>query len=178
MTKKTLSLSKVYGLLESGPVVLITTARGGRANVMALSWLTMIDFNPPLVGMVMGDRIFSFGALKATRECVINIPTVAIAQKVVDCGNTSGAKADKFKKFGLTPLPAARVGAPLVAECPVNLECRVVDTRMVAKYDLFILEVVKAWTDPARKSLKTLHHLGGDRFMVAGKTIRLRTKVK
>jgi flavin reductase (DIM6/NTAB) family NADH-FMN oxidoreductase RutF len=77
--KKSYPLSKVYGLLEPGPVVLVTTARKGRANVMTLSWLTMMDFEPPLIGMVMSDRNYSFAALKATKQCVINIPTVSWA---------------------------------------------------------------------------------------------------
>jgi flavin reductase (DIM6/NTAB) family NADH-FMN oxidoreductase RutF len=57
--KKFFPLSKVYGLLEPGPVVLVTTAQKGRANVMTLSWLTMMDFEPPLVGMVMSNRNYS-----------------------------------------------------------------------------------------------------------------------
>lgn len=69
--KKSFPLPKVYGLLEPGPVVLVTTAQKGRANVMTLSWLTMMDFKPPLIGMVMSDRNYSFAALKATRQCVI-----------------------------------------------------------------------------------------------------------
>lgn len=59
--KKSFPLSKVYGLLEPGPVVLVTTAQKGHANIMTLSWITMMDFEPPLVGMVMSDRNYSFG---------------------------------------------------------------------------------------------------------------------
>jgi flavin reductase (DIM6/NTAB) family NADH-FMN oxidoreductase RutF len=144
MPKKSFPLSKVYGLLEPGPVVMVTTARQGRQNIMAMSWHTMLEFVPPLVGCVVSNRNYSFGLLKAAKECVINIPTVQIAEKVVGCGNTSGANIDKFKTFCLTPVPASRVGAPLIEECFANLECRVVDTRMVAKYCLFVLEVIKA----------------------------------
>jgi flavin reductase (DIM6/NTAB) family NADH-FMN oxidoreductase RutF len=67
---------------------------------------------------------------------------------------------DKFERFDLTPLPAQRVASPLVAECFANLECEVVDFRLVNKYNLFVLEVVKAWTDPAQKNPKTIHHHG------------------
>ena len=103
MAKKALPLSKVYSLLESGPVILVTTARKEKSNIMTMSWHTMMDFEPPLVGLVMSDRNYSFGLLKATKECVINIPTVQIAEKVVGCGNTHGDKVNKFEKFGLTP---------------------------------------------------------------------------
>jgi len=173
VARKNLPLSRVYRLLEPGPVVLLTTAARGRPNVMPMSWHTMIEFEPPLVGCVVSDRNHSFGTLRRTRECVIAIPTVELAPAVVRCGNTSGRTVDKFQAFGLTPVPAARVAAPLVAECYANLEARVVDTRMVPRYGLFVLEVVKAWIDPARKHPRTIHHLGMGDFMVAGRTIRL-----
>jgi flavin reductase (DIM6/NTAB) family NADH-FMN oxidoreductase RutF len=171
-------LSRVYGLLEPGPVVLLTTAHRGRANVMTMSWHTMMEFEPPLLGCVVSARDFSFRALRSTRECVLNIPTVELAAQVVGCGNTSGRRVDKFEAFGLTAIPAALVGAPLIAECHASLECRVVDTRLVNRYNFFVLEVVKAWTDPAFKDPRTLHHRGRGRFMVAGKTIKLPSKMK
>jgi len=178
MARKTLPLSKVYGLLEPGPVVLLATARHGKANIMTLSWHTMMEFEPPLVGCVISDRNHSFRTLKATGECVIGIPSVEIAGKVVGCGNTSGAETDKFAKFGLTPVPAARVGAPLIAECFANLECRLADTGMVSKYGFFVLEVVCAWIDASVKNPRTIHHSGNDNFMVAGERIKLRSKMK
>jgi flavin reductase (DIM6/NTAB) family NADH-FMN oxidoreductase RutF len=178
VAKKSFPLSKVYGLLEPGPVVMVTTARDGRTNIMTLSWHTMMDFEPPLVGCVISNRNHSFDMLQATLECVINIPSVEMAEKVVGCGNTSGAKIDKFEKFGLTPRPAAQVGAPLIEECFANLECRVADTRMVPEYCLFVLEVIKAWIDPAVKNPRTIHHLGKGSFMVAGETITLKSKMK
>jgi len=116
--------------------------------------------------------------LKATKECVINIPTVEIAESVVGCGNTSGANVDKFKAFCLTPKPAALVRSPLIEECFANLECRVTDTKMVAKYCLFVVEVIKAWIDPAVKNPRTIHHVGNGNFMVAGKRIKLKSKMK
>jgi len=80
--------------------------------------------------------------------------------------NTSGRVLDKFKKFRLTPLPAARVAAPLISECYASLECKVIDASMVDKYCLFVLEVVKAWIDRAKKSPRTIHHCGRGVFMV------------
>jgi flavin reductase (DIM6/NTAB) family NADH-FMN oxidoreductase RutF len=178
MSKRKLPLSRVYRLLEPGPVVLVTTALKGRANIMAMSWHTMMEFEPPIVGCVISDRNHSFGTLKTTRECVINIPTVELAAKVVGCGNTSGQRVDKFRMFHLTPEPASLVAAPLIGECYANLECKVVDTRMVAKYSFFILEVFKAWIDPLRKAPRTIHHRGWGMFMVAGRTITLPSKMK
>ena len=178
MAKKSLPLSKVYGLLEPGPVVLLTTAEKGRPNIMAMSWHTMMEFEPPLVGCVVSNRNHSFGLLKATGECVINIPTLELAAQVVGCGNTSGRKRDNFKAFGLTPADAARVKAPLIDECFASLECKLVDAKLVAKYCFFIVEVVQAWIDRSRKDPRTLHHRGRGAFMVAGETIKLPSKMK
>ncbi|MBU3956157.1 flavin reductase family protein [bacterium] len=178
MAKKVFPLSKVYRLLESGPVVMVTTEKGGKPNIMTMSWHMMIEFKPALVGFVVSDANYSFGLLKATKECGINIPTMKIAEKAVGCGNTTGAKIDKFKEFGLTPRKASKIKPPLIEECYANLECRVVDTKMVAKYGLFIVEVVKAWVDPTVKNPRTIHHRGGDSFMVAGDTVKLKSKIK
>ena len=91
--------------------------------------------------------------------------------------NSSGRDLDKFEAFRLTPMPARRVAPPLVADCLANLECRVTDTRFVTQYNLFILEVVKAWIDPAKKNAKTIHHRGCGTFTVDGKTIRLKSRM-
>ena len=176
--KRTLALARVYQLLEPGPVVLVTTSLRGRANVMTLSWLTMMDFEPPLVGCVLSNRNFSFAALKSTKECAINIPTAKLAKQVVGCGNSSGRSVDKFRAFRLTPVPAARISAPLIAECFANLECRVVDASMASKYNFFVLEVLKAWIDPAEKNPRTLHHRGRGVFVVDGRTIKLPSRMK
>jgi flavin reductase (DIM6/NTAB) family NADH-FMN oxidoreductase RutF len=174
---KDLPLSKVYQLLEPGPVVLLTTAHRGRTNVMAMSWHMMVEFEPPLIACVVSNADYSFAALRATKQCVIAIPALELAPKVVAVGNCSGRSVDKFERFGLTPLPAQRVAPPLVAECFANLECEVVDSRLVNKYNLFVLEVVTAWIDPAQKNPKTIHHRGYGRFTVDGETIRLKSKM-
>jgi flavin reductase (DIM6/NTAB) family NADH-FMN oxidoreductase RutF len=178
MARRALALGEVYRLLEPGPVVLLTTAARGRANVMTMSWHMMMEFEPPLVGCIVSGRNFSFAALRRTRECVLAIPDERIARQAVRCGNVSGRDVDKFARIGLTPLPASAVRAPLVAECWANLECRVVDTRNVERYNMFVLEVVQAWIDRAVRQPRTLHHQGRGRFMIAGATLRLPSKMK
>ena len=178
MVKKSLPLSKAYQLIEPGPVVMVSTLRGDKPNIMTMSWHMMIDFNPPLVGCVMSDQNYSFGILKETKECVINIPTVELASQVVGVGNTTGSKVDKFKKFHLTQEAASCVSAPMIGECYANLECKVVDLTMVAKYEIFILEVVKAWITTSKKRQRTIHHGGNGKFIVDGKLIKLPSKKK
>ncbi|MBI1398022.1 MAG: flavin reductase family protein [Betaproteobacteria bacterium] len=169
-------LSGVYRLIEPGPVVLLTTHHRARSNAMTLSWHTMVEFVPPLIACVVSGANFSFQALRATRECVIAIPARRLARKVVAVGNMSGRDGDKFAAVGLTPVPAKTVAAPLVAECCANLECRVSDARLVNRYNMFILEVVEAWTDPAQKAPKTIHHRGCGAFAADGPTFRIASR--
>ncbi len=175
---KPLAIPKVYQVIEPGPVVMLTTAQDGHANVMTMSWHMMMEFEPPMIACVVSSGNYSFTALQATGECVIAVPARKLAPKVVKVGNTSGRDIDKFAKFGLTPLPAERVKPPLIAECFANLECRVADAAMVDRYNLFVLEVVAAWTDPAQKNPKTIHHLGYGSFVVDGPRIKLKSRMR
>ena len=97
---------------------------------------------------------------------------------VVAIGNCSGRDVEKFERFGLTPVPAERVAPPLVAECFANFECKVAETRLVNKYNLFVLEVVKAWIDRSQKQPKTIHHQGKGVFAVDGEIIKLASRMK
>jgi flavin reductase (DIM6/NTAB) family NADH-FMN oxidoreductase RutF len=137
----------------------------------------MVEFEPPLVACVVSNANHSFTALRATKECVIAIPARELAPQVVKIGNSTGRTADKFDATGLTTTPAAHVAPPLIAECFANLECKVIDTRLVNTYNLFILEVVAAWIDPARREAKTIHHRGMGRFVVDGETIELPSRM-
>ncbi len=172
---KSFPLPAVYKLIEPGPVVLLTTASRGKKNIMTMSWHMMVEFEPPLVACVVSEANHSFEALAKTGECVIAIPTRKLARKVVMIGNSSGSEIDKFDAFKLRPLPAKTVKAPLVAECYANLECKVVDTTLMKKLNLFILEVKKAWIDEKEKSPKTIHHHGGGKFVVDGRVIKIKS---
>lgn len=178
MAKRNFPLSRVYTLLEPGPVVLVGTAHKGRRNLMTMSWHTMMEFEPPLIGCVISDRNHSFAALKATKQCTINIPTVELAGKVVAVGNTHGADVDKFARFGFTPKEATTVAAPLVQECYASLECIVVDTRLARDYCFFVLDVLKAWVDTSVKEPKTIHHRGHGTFVVDGRVMKLKSRMK
>ncbi len=157
-------------------MVLLTTASKGHANVMAMSWHMMVEFTPPPVACIVSNADYSFAALRSTKECVISIPSRELARKVVGVGNCSGQDVDKFKKFGLTMAPAKSVTEPLVVECFPNLECKVVNSRLVGEHNLFILEVVKAWIDPKQKTPKTIHHHGYGEFVVDGRRIKLNSQ--
>lgn len=173
MPIRSLPLARVYQLIEPGPVVLVATSRDGVPNVMTMSWHMMMEFTPPQIACIVSNGNHSFAALKRTKECVIGIPPARFAKKVVAIGNCSGADTDKFARFKLATRPAKKVAPPLLLDCFANLECRVIDTRMVSAYCLFVLEVVQAWINPDRSDAKTIHHQGWGRFAVDGRTISL-----
>lgn len=167
-----LPLKKAFMLLEPGPVVLVTTtAADGAKNIMTISWHMVMDFTPRFA-LLTGPWNHSYEALAGNRECVIAVPTVDLARKAVGIGTCSGSDTDKFKKFGLTPLKAKSVMAPLIKECLANIECRVVDH--IEKHGIFVLDAVQAWIDPERKERRTIHARGDGTFVVDGRSIDLR----
>lgn len=178
MKKKSLPLSQVYQLLEPGPVIMVSTRYKKKENIMTMSWHMMVDFEPPLLACVMSDDNYSFQALMKTKECVINIPTADLAQQVVGVGNTSGEQIDKFTQFHFSQTPARVVNVPMIKECYANIECRVVDIKMALKYNIFILQAVKAWIAVAHKRYRTLHHCGNGVFVIDGALIKLSSNKK
>lgn len=169
--KRESPVENIRRLLEPGPVVLVSSAWKGERNIMTMGWHTVMEFTPSLVGCVIAESNHSFGLIRKSGECVINIPAAALADTVVKIGNSSGADIDKFDAFGLTARKAARVGAPLVAECFANLECKVYDTRFVNKYNFFVLRVVKAHVAPRPRFPQTLHYHGQGIFTTDGRKI-------
>jgi flavin reductase (DIM6/NTAB) family NADH-FMN oxidoreductase RutF len=168
---KKLPLDKAFMLLEPGPVVLVATADGGKNNVMTISWHMVMDFTPQFA-LLTGAWNHSYKALVKNRECVIAIPTVDISRKVVEIGSCSGSDTDKFERFGLTPIKAKSVQAPLIKECIANIECRVSDH--IKKHDIFVLDAIQAWVDDDRKERRTIHARGDGMFIVDGRTINYR----
>lgn len=163
-----------YRILESGPIVLVSTrASDGRNNVMTMGFHMVMQHDPPLVGAIIGPWDYSHQAISETGECVLAVPTVDLAETVVDIGNCSGATLDKFERFKLTPVPAETVGAPLLRECWANLECRVVDDEWSPRYNLLVLEVQRIWIHTKRKEQRLLHHQGDGRFSVDGEILDL-----
>jgi flavin reductase (DIM6/NTAB) family NADH-FMN oxidoreductase RutF len=167
-----LKLSKAFTLLESGPVVLVTTNDGQRDNLMTISWTMVLDFTPAFA-ITTGEWNHSFAALRKNRECVIAIPTVDMLDKVVGIGTCSGRDTDKFARFKLTPVPGKVVKSPLVKECLANMECKVID--IVRKHNIVVLKAVAAYIDTARKERRTVHAVGDGTFIVDGRRIDRRT---
>jgi len=170
-----MQISKVFTLMESGPVVLVTTNDGKNDNMMTISWTMVIDFTP-LFAMTTGPWNYSYAALQKSRECVISIPTVDLIDQVIGAGTCSGANTDKFKKFGLTPVKGRHVRAPLIKECLANIECRVID--IIKKHNIVVLEGIAAYLDSSRKEKRTIHAIGDGTFVVDGRKLNRRRMMR
>ena len=163
-----LKLSKAFTLMEPGPVVLVTTHDGQKANIMTISWTMVLDFTP-IFAITTGEWNYSFLALRKNKECVIAIPTVDMLDTVVGIGTCSGRDTDKFAKFKLTPVQGNVVKAPLIKECLANIECKVID--IVKKHNIVVLEAVAAYLDTTRKEKSMVHAVGDGTFIVDGRKI-------
>lgn len=162
------SLPKVFTLIESGPVVLITTkdSKTGKENIMTLSWSMVLEFEPSCFAIMTGGWNYSFKALMENRECVVALPTVEIIEKTIRIGSCSGSEHDKFKEFELTPLRAQKVKAPLIKECHANIECQITD--YLENYSILVLTPVKAWINNALKDKRKIHAIGDGTFVADG----------
>lgn len=180
--------SKVYRLLEPGPVLLVTTGSlaDSTHNVMTIGFhMVMQHESPPLIGISLGPWDASFAALKKLRECVLAIPSVEMASVAVDVGNCSAqddGAISKWERFELNAVPAGKVKAPLVGGPHViaNIECMVEDTKMVSKYSMWVLRPVTAWISTDKvpgEGGKMFHHRGDGTFVVDGDILDLKERM-
>ncbi len=169
-----MKLSSAFTLIEPGPVVWVTTEEPPNDNVMTISWTMVVDFKPRFA-ITTGPWNHSYAALRKRRECVIAIPAVDLLDQVIGVGTCSGADTNKFAKFGLTRRPGRVVGAPLIAECLANIECKVVD--IVRKHSIVVLEGVAAVVNRARKEQRTIHAVGDGTFIVDGRRLNRKQRM-
>lgn len=176
-------LRRAYKLINHGPTTLITSASGGRRNVMAAAWVMGLDYDPPKLAAVIAADTFTRPLVEASGEFVVNVPTAAMAPAVYTAGSVSGADQDKFATHAFRTSPASIVGAPLIEGCAAWLECRVIpEPEMQRRYDLFIAEVVAAWADPesfvdgvwrfSSDEKRTIHHLSAGVFLATGDRVK------
>lgn len=143
-------LWKPSTLLAPVPVVLVSC--GGRLeqpeNIITVAWAGTVCSDPPMLSISIRPERFSHGIITATREFVVNIPTQDLAKATDLCGMKSGRDTDKFALAELSRAAGEVVSAPLVAECPLNLECKVKKTVKLGSHDLFIAEIVAVHVAP------------------------------
>jgi flavin reductase (DIM6/NTAB) family NADH-FMN oxidoreductase RutF len=131
------------------PAVVVSCGIGSRANIITLAWVGTLCSNPPMVGLGVRPSRHSHDLIKDVGEFVVNLPTVDQVEWVDYCGMVSGRDEDKWAASGFTPIPGTEVAVPLIAECPVNIECRLEQTLSLGSHDLFIGRVVAVQIDEA-----------------------------
>lgn len=130
------------------PVVLLSVAgEGKKPNMITLAWVGVVCSQPPMISVAIRPSRHSHKLVEAAREFVVNVPRAAQVAQVDAAGVISGRDHDKFRELGFTAAPASKVKAPLIAECPVNIECVVRHQVLLGVHDLFIGEVVAVQYD-------------------------------
>lgn len=138
MTKRILPPSTA---LYPTPVVLVSCGSIEQPNIITIAWVGVICSSPPMLSISIRPSRYSHGLIKESREFVVNIPTADQLEKVDYCGLVSGREADKFAACDFTAVPASRVHTPLIAECPINLECTVAQIISLGCHDMFLGQI-------------------------------------
>ncbi len=160
-------LFKPGNMLYPLPAVMVSVAdREGRTNIITVAWAGTICTNPPMVSISVRPSRYSHHMILETGGFVINLTTRALVRATDYCGVRSGRDVDKWKEAGLTPMRSDAVDAPCIAECPVNIECRVVRTEQLGSHDMFIAEVAAVHVDDRYMDGKGRFHLEDARPIV------------
>lgn len=173
-------------LINHGPTVLVTSAAGGRRNVMAAAWSMPVEFTPPRVAVVIDKRTYTRELVLASGAFALCIPGATLVDLTYAVGNSSGRTEDKFARHRLVAVAGPMLGMPLLeAGCAAWLECRLIrEPHAEDAYDTCFGEVVAAAADTRifsqgrwsfrddNTALQTIHHLGGGQFVRAGGTLR------
>lgn len=170
-----------HRLLNTGATVLVSSAYGRKRSVLAVAWQMPASIDPMLAVVSIGLARYSHGIIARAKAFVINIPTVEQIEIVRTTGTISGREADKFDGFGLTPEQSVHLDVPRIAECPANLECRLVRRHRCGDHSLFVGEVVGAFATReifdgrlrVEGTARTLHHLGGSHFHLPGTIVEM-----
>jgi flavin reductase (DIM6/NTAB) family NADH-FMN oxidoreductase RutF len=136
--------------LAPAPLLLLScVGEDGSTNIMTTSWVGVACQTPPIVSLAIRAERFSYGLIRETGEFILNIPPASLIRAADFCGVVSGRDISKFAETGLTPVPGLKVRAPLIKECPVNLECVVRNSLVLGSHVLFLAEVVAMHADDA-----------------------------
>ncbi|MFX0197801.1 MAG: flavin reductase family protein [Candidatus Hodarchaeota archaeon] len=127
-----------------------------KPNIITLAWVGIVCSDPPTVGISIRPERYSYSLIKESGEFVVNIPNENLLAATDYCGQVSGKRVDKFAITNLTPVPCENVAAPMINECPVNLECKVTQIIAVGAHDLFLGEIVAVHIDEAIRRNKAM----------------------
>lgn len=133
---------KGSALLAPAPPVMVTCGDMENANIITVAWAGIINTHPPRVSISVRPTRYSYGIIKERGEFVINLTPASLVRECDYCGIYTGAKVDKFERTGLHKESAVSVACPVISECPLALECKVIDILPQGTHDLFLAEVV------------------------------------
>ncbi len=157
---------KPGNMLYPVPAVLITVAdKQGKPNIFTVAWAGTVCSDPPMVSISVRPERYSHHMIEETGEFVINLTTRDLVFATDYCGVKSGKDTDKFKDMNLSLTKAEQVGAPLLVESPINMECKVKQTLRLGTHDMYVAEVVAVHADEkymdekGRFSLESAHPL-------------------
>nr|MBN2277090.1 flavin reductase family protein [candidate division Zixibacteria bacterium] len=139
---------KPQAMLFPLPAVMVScVAEGYAANIITISWIGIINSEPPMLSISVQPKRYSYDIIKKSGEFVVNLTGEKHLKAADFCGTKSGRDFDKFKEMNLTPVPGKIVMAPLIGECPVNLECKVRQTIVLGSHEMFMAEIVMVHID-------------------------------
>jgi flavin reductase (DIM6/NTAB) family NADH-FMN oxidoreductase RutF len=175
-------------LINHGPTVLVTSAHGGRRNVMAAAWSMPVEFTPPRIAVVIDKHTFTRELVAASGAFGLCLPGLALADLTYSVGQHSGRDGDKFARYGIETTSGPVLGVPLIERgCAAWLECRLIPERHTEDaYDTCFAEVVAAAADPRvfangrwvfndqNSDLQTIHHLGAGNFVRSAGMVQAR----
>ena len=118
-----------------------------RPNIITLAWVGVVCSEPPIVSISVRPGRHSNRLIRESGAFVVNIPREGQLRELDFCGTASGRNVDKFRALGLTPVAGTQVAAPLIEECPVNLECQVIEVKNLGAHDLFLGEILAVHLD-------------------------------
>ncbi|MCI7618404.1 MAG: flavin reductase family protein [Firmicutes bacterium] len=134
-------------LLSPVPAVMVSCGEGENKNIITIGWTGIINSDPPITYISVRKSRHSHHIIEETGEFVINLTTEKLAYATDYCGVKSGRDVDKFKELNLTPETGEKVRCPMITQCPVNLECRVMEVKSYPNHDMFIAEIVAVHAD-------------------------------
>ena len=144
-----INITYPFLLVYPFPTVLVScTDVSGKYNFLAVSWQTPLSFKPPLIGVSIGYKRYSYKLIHSTREFVINVMPYRLARVVLKAGRVSGTDINKFEELHLTPEPAIKVKTPLIRESMAAIECKVEKEVDVGDHALFVGRVVQTHINP------------------------------
>lgn len=140
------------------PTVLVVSGTIENANIATIAWISLLTSKPPTLGISVGTKGFTSEQIIKNKDFSVNIATAEIMKETDFCGITSGREIDKFEKTGLVKIPSSIIKAPIIEQCPLNLECKLTEAKIIGTTNHFIGEIVETHID--KDKIKNINHWG------------------